>query len=441
MKKFLFFLLLICFTFGVNAEGEALLKNIKVNGKECKCIDYDCEIEIDANSATITYELVNSEATVDKQSGFIRDLTSQVTTIKVIVSNTLNGEKVENTYNIIINKHERSIDNTLSKLKVNDKEIELKEEVNVYNYEAKYDEDKIVVTATCNDVNAKIDSELEFEFPLDRSSLSIDIPVKAESGDVNTYRVFLTRGERPNTYLKSLKFDKANIDFKKDVTEYETNVEYSVNSLLVEAVAESDDATVKVEKEDLVVGENTIKVIVTNLKAETIYTIKVTREPNMDKSLANLKSLTIKEYKKIDFDPNVLDYTLKFNDIPTSLDISAIPENEEAKVSIENNKDLEEDSRIIIKVTLENPTIEREYTLKIEKEESFTDNKMFIVISIIVLLITMIVLFILDVKEKRIKRLKKLNIVKNLLKKKEEAKKKSKKEEKKKEEEEEIEII
>ena len=104
-KKYFIFFLLICMFLHVNAEGEATLKNIKVSGKECKCIEYNCEVEVDGNSAIVSYELYDNNAKVDRQSGFSVDLTSSVTTIKINVTNTLNGEKVENTYSIAITKH------------------------------------------------------------------------------------------------------------------------------------------------------------------------------------------------------------------------------------------------------------------------------------------------------------------------------------------------
>ena len=436
MKKFLFFLLSLLLFVNVKAEGEATIKNLRVNGKDCKCIDYKCQMEVDAESVTITYELVDSEATVDRQSGFTKDLTSPLETIKIVVSNTLNGEKVENTYEITITKHEKSNDTTLSKLKVNDTEIELLEEVIVYSYTAKYDEDKIIIDATCNDSNAKINSNLEFDFSLDRSSESFDFDVVAENGDKITYRIVAQRGEKPNTYLKSLKIDKANIDFKKETLNYEATVEYSVNSLLVEAVAESEKATVKIIKDDLVVGENEIKIVVTNEKAESTYVILVTREENMDKSLANLKSLKIEEYPKLDFDSNVLEYQLKFSEIPNELTIDATPIDENGEVEIIGNKDLITEDKVIIRVTV-NDKIIREYILNIFEEKGIIKDKKIIIILIVILVITMIVLFILQIKEKKKKRKAMLNRVKDLIKKKNNKKVKVNKEKK----EEEIEII
>ncbi len=435
MKKIVVFLLLLSSFFVVKAEGEATLKNIRVNGKECKCVGYSCEVEVSAKSVIVTYELVDPAAEVDRASGFSKDLTSPQTIIKIVVSNEVGEEKRENTYEITINQHEKSGDYTLNSLKVNDTEMTLTEEVFVYNYSAEYNLDKIVIKATTKDPNAKIISKLEHDFPLDSSSLAIDVEVKAENEDVKTYRVVVVRKAKPNTFLKSLKLDKANIEFKKDTLEYHTTVEYAVNSLLVEAVAEDENAKIKIEKEDLVVGENKIKVIVTLDKAETVYTILVNREPNLDKSQANLKSLTIEEYPKLDFEPNVLDYKLKFSNIPEKLSIKATPENSDAKIEIVGNENLADQEKVVVKVTLnleEDLKITREYTLDIVLNKSISDNKTVIIISMAILFITMIVLFILQIKESKNKRKIKLNKIKEL---------RFRKHKKNKKEEEEIEII
>ncbi len=437
MKKILMFFILFV-SFNVYAEGEATINNIKVNGRDATCTGYDCTIEIESDKANVTYSKIDSEATVDRESGFSIDLTSPTTLIKIVVKNDKGDEVIENTYNITINKHEKSGDYTLSSLKVNDEDIKLLEEVFVYNYTSKYDDEKIEVSAKTNDSRAKIITDLVFDFPLDRSSIALDFDVKAENEKVKTYRIVVNRGIKPNTYLKSLKIDKIKLDFDKEKLIYNETVEYSVNELMVEAIAEKDDAKVEIDKpETLEVGENVIKVKVTNDKAESIYEIKVIREPNLDKSLANLKTLEIEEYSKLNFKPNVIDYTLKFREIPKSLNIKAEAIDSNAKVEIINNDDLIDKDKIIIKVTLpvDEAIIVREYTLNIVESKSITSDKMGVIISIIIEVIAIIILLILEIKDKKKKKKAKILKIKNLI------KKKNDKKTVKKEPEEEIEII
>lgn len=437
IKKIMMILILLI-NINVKAEGEATINNIKVNGRDATCTGYDCTIEIDSDRATITYSKIDNEATVDRESGFSLDLTSPTNLIKIVVKNDKGDDVIENTYNITINKHEKSSDYTLKSLKVNDEEITLTEDVFVYSYTSKYDDEKIIIDAKPNDGKAKIMTDLTFEFPLDRSSMALDFDVKAENEEIKTYRVVVNRGIKPNTYLKSIKIDKIKLDFDKEKFSYNETVEYSVNELMVEAVAEKTDAKVEIDKpETLEVGENIIKIKVTNDKAESIYEIKVIREPNLDKSLANLKKLEIEEYSKLNFKPNVIDYTLKFSVIPKSLNIKAEAIDSNAKVEILNNEDLINNDKVVIKVTLplDEAIIVREYTLNIVESKSITSDKMGIIVSIIVEIMAIIILAILEIKEKKNKKKAKILKIKNLI------KKKNSKKVVKKEQEEEIEII
>lgn len=420
MKKLLIIIVLsICFV--VNAEGEATINNIKVNGRDATCTGYDCTIEVDSDKATVTYSLIDLAATVDRSSGFTIDLTSPSNLIKIVVKNDSGSEVIENTYNVTINKHVKSSDYTLSSLKVNEEEIKLMEDVYVYNYTSKYDDEKIVIDAKTKDSNAKIVTDLEFEFPLDRSSLAVDFDVKAENDDTKTYRVVVNRGVKPNTYLKSLKIDKIDLAFDKEKLNYQESVEYSVNELMVEATAENKDAKVDISKPEILeVGENIIKITVSVEKAESVYEIKVIREPNLDKSLANLKSLEIEEYAKLNFEANVLSYTLNFREIPNKLTIKATPLDSNGKVEIINNEDLINNDKVIVRVTLnlDEAIIVRDYTLNIVERKNITNSKLSIIISIIIEIIAIIILLILDINDKKKKRKDKLNKIKNLIKKK-----------------------
>ena len=423
-KKIIYLIIIVLISLNVKALNEATLKFIKVNGVECSCTGYECNVEVNNKKATITYELEDEKATVDRMSGFSVDLEAQVTVVKIVVSNNENDEKIENTYNVNITLHEKKGDYTLSSLKVNDDVINLLDDVYVYNYQADYDVDTLKVDAKTTDSNAKVLEPVEFKFDLERSSISIDFEVQAENGDKKSYRVFVTRKNRPDTTLKSLKLDHGSINFNKDILEYNFKVEYSVNDLIIEAIPNNENATVKIEKDTLVVGENTVKIIVTNERAVSEYVLLVEREPNMDKSLANLRSLTVLEYPKLDFEENVLDYTLTFDEIPEKLTINAKSQSSDGRVEILYNEDLEDGSKIVIRNTLIETGIEREYILNIVHEEKSFHSKGFIVIAIITLVIIIIIMAILEIRERKVKRQKKLTKILELKKKKDKEKKK-----------------
>ena len=294
------FLMIVFFAFMVNAEGEATIKNIKVNGVACTCTGYDCAVEVTSDKATITYDLVDKDAKVNRLSGFSVDLLSEVTNIKLEVSNETGEAKIANTYNLSITKLEKQLDLRLKSLKVNGQAMKLADELVVYSYACKFDTSVIKIDAVANASNAKVVSEKEYNFALDEGSIAIDFYVEAE-GKRQDYRVMVTREEKPNTFLKTLTIEETEIEFESENLEYEFNVEYSINELHIKAEPEVKEAKVEIEEKALVVGENEIKITVTNGQNKSEYLLKVTREENIDKSVANLKEIKINEYSKLDF--------------------------------------------------------------------------------------------------------------------------------------------
>ncbi len=391
--------MIMFFAFTVNAEGEATIKNIKVNGTACACSGYECNVDVIASSATITYDLVDKDATVDRLSGFKVDLLSEITTIKLTVSNTVDEEKIENIYNITINKKEKENNLNLKSLKVNGTNITVQDEVVAYSYTASYDTKSITIDAVPADSSNKIIKQDKYDFPLEDSSLSVDFAVKPTSGEQLDYRVVVTREQKPDTTLKSLKIEGVNLKFDENTFEYEFNVDYAINELKIDAVANNKDAKIDIENKTLVVGENEIKITITSSKEKSEYILKVTREENVDKSVANLNELSIDEYKKLDFKENVLDYTLNFSSIPEKLTIKAIAKDDNAKITIDGNEELVDGSEIVITVKLDNIT--REYTLLVKESKSISDNKNVILGAIIALVITIIILIIIEIHSKK----------------------------------------
>ena len=250
-----------------------------------------------------------------------------------------------------------------------------------------------------------------YDFSLDEGSLAIDFYVEVD-GKRQDYRVIVTREEKPDTSLKSLIIKETVIEFDPDKLEYEFDVEYSVNELHIEAVADAKDAKVEIEEKALVVGENEIKITVTNGKNKTNYILKVTREENIDKSVANLK----------------------FSEIPEKLNIKAVSKDADSTISISGNEKLKNGSKIIVKNKLNESKITREYSLIIQESHGMSDNKTVILISIIVLSMVILILVIIEIhsrnsaKKKYIKKI--FDLRHKIEKKRKEEKEKKPKEEK-----------
>lgn len=386
-------------SFTVYAEGEATIKNIKVNGTACTCSGYECTVDASGGSATITYDKVDKDAVVDRLSGFKIDLLSEVTTIKLTVTNTVNEEKIQNIYNLTINKKEQENDLSLKSLKVNGENIKVFKDVVAYSYTSKYDAKSITFEAVPTDSKAKVIKESKYDFPLEDGSISIDFAVKPTSGSQLDYRIVVTRGVKPDTTLKSLKINNKEIELDDNKLDYDLTVDYSENELKIDAVPANDLAKVEVDNKTLVVGENEIKITVTLDNKKSEYTLTITREENVDKSVANLSEIKIDEYRRLDFKENVLDYTLNFSSIPNKLTIHPESKSSNSKIDITGNEDLKDGSKIVI--TNKVGTITREYTLEIKESTSISDNKNVILGAIIGLSIVIIILIIIEVHSKK----------------------------------------
>ena len=391
--------MIMFFAFGVYADGEATIKNIKVNGTNCSCTGFDCVVTTTDSSATITYDLVDKDATVDRLSGFKVDLLSEATTIKLTVSNTIDEQKIENVYNITINKKVVESDLSLKSLTVNGSTIKVAKDIIVYSFNAEYDTKSIKLEVVPNDSKVTVIKEDVYDFPLEESSLSCDFSLKPASGEALSYRVVVTRNLKPDTTLKSLKINGKEIKLDDNKFDYDLTVEYSINELEIEAVPTNKEAKVDIDKKTLVVGENEVKITVSTDKTKSEYLLNITREENIDKSVANLKKLEIAGYKKFDFDENVLDYTLNFSSIPKKLTINAVAKDSEGKITITGNEELKDGSTIVVTNKLNNIT--REYTLVIKESHNISDNKNIVLVALIGVIVAIIVLIILEIHSKK----------------------------------------
>ena len=139
------------------------------------------------------------------------------------------------------------------------------------------------------------------------------------------------------------------MDFSSDIFDYELKVLKNVTKLEIDAKANNSKASVKVTNPVLQIGENTIKIEVTNDGNTSTYTINVTKLDEDDKTLANLKTLEIEGYN-LDFKPDKYEYDLHILD-ENHLVIKADPKTDDADVEITGNLDLIDGSIIKIKVT------------------------------------------------------------------------------------------
>ena len=394
-------------------SSDNTLKNIKINDETIVCKENLCEKIIEDNSIDkikITYQLNDTKATIEKgkSKGIEEELKEGVNEFTVLVT-AENGD--EKTYIFKITKKLLSTDSTLSKLVINEKEIKLESEKTKYTLDVSFSTKKLEIEAIPNDTNASVDlakdNKISYDF-FDQEK-EIKIKVFAEAGEATTYVINVTRREEADATLKKLTIKNASIDFESEVYDYETKVLKSVETLEIEATPNDQEAKVTINKpKSLQIGENTVTIKVVNDGCEKVYTIKVERLDEEDKTLANLKSLEIEGYE-LDFKEDVYEYDLKIGDV-NYLNIEALPKLSDNEVEITGNLDLEDGSIIKIKVYYDDENY-NVYKINIIKEivENENDSMLFIIIGIIVLSILLVVIIVVVIIKIRNNKNKKNN--------------------------------
>ena len=385
-------------------SSDATLSEVYINEQKVVCTDKICELIIKDNSVDkveITYKTNDSKATVSKKS--IKESLKEGENLFDVLVTAEDG--TEQKYTFKVTKKVLSTDSSLKKLVINGTEINLKENTLKYQTTVSYATKKLEIEATTNNSEAKLvdgkDNKISYDF-FD-SEKEIKIKVQAEAGDMSTYVITVKRREEADATLKTLKIKNASLDFQSGVFDYEIKVLRNVTKLEIEATANDSKAEVKVTNPDnLEIGDNTVKVEVTNDGNLKTYTIKVVKLDEEDTKLANLSSLKIEGYE-LDFKEDVYEYDLKIGDI-NFLKIEATPKVEGLKPEITGNLDLVNGSIIKIKVYYDEETY-TVYKINIEKDEIVEkNNNVGLIVIIIVgslLLTIVVVLVIVFIRKKK----------------------------------------
>ena len=200
------------------------------------------------------------------------------------------------------------------------------------------------------------------------SNVQVTLVDSYDTVSAGSKSITLTVGETPtvepttplsdNNFLKSLTSEVVDLEFDKDVLEYDVTVLKSVTSLNVQAEAEDEKAKIVITgDEDFVIGSNVVKVVVTAENGtKRTYTINVERDMSNNNKL---KMLEIADFE-IEFDPETYNYQINSENIYLeSLDITYETEDEAATVVIVGNQDFElGKNNVTILVTAENGDIQ-----------------------------------------------------------------------------------
>lgn len=204
---------------------------------------------------------------------------------------------------------------------------------------------------------------------LNYGSNTINVVVTAPAGNKKTYTINVTRNDQRSTdsSLKSLSLSSGSINFNASTFNYNVELESSVSSLKVTAVANDSKATVSyapTQSISLLYGQTSTITITVTAENGTKSTYKVNATRKDDRSTNNnLSSLKVSN-TNITFNGNQV-YTATVENNITSVNITASPEDSKSTVSGTGTKQLNEGSNTFnISVKAENGTT-KIYTLTI----------------------------------------------------------------------------
>lgn len=183
-----------------------------------------------------------------------------------------------------------------------------------------------------------------------------------------------------NTNLKVMRLNHEGIspEFNKDIKEYYFVTDSSINSLDVTALPENKNAKVTVTgNKNLKMGLNTVNIEVEaeDGKNKSNYKIYVTKTDNLEKANANLENLAIRQGTlEPEFHENMTRYKVEVANDVEQLDILAIPERINSRVSIKKENKLDiGDNKISVIVIAEDGITKKKYEIiahrRTEKEE------------------------------------------------------------------------
>ncbi len=176
-----------------------------------------------------------------------------------------------------------------------------------------------------------------------------------------------------NPLLREIKIDGEDIkpEFDQFITDYVLAVDENKEKIEIEAITDDPNASVEIIGDtNLKKGKNDFELKVTAEDEKTTYSyfLHITRG-NKEKANANLKSLEVKgNLLNPKFNEKDINYLVEYDGYIEKLDISAIPENENAKVEILDNNGFNSTIHIVtIKVTAEDGITTKEYKLTAKK--------------------------------------------------------------------------
>ena len=382
MKKKLIVILFLFFSLlGVKADEyvtDILVDGTSLKGFKSEVLEYN--LDVDSQKETIKVVFVYDK-TKYKGSGSSENIKLVPGLNKVTYTIKDMDLKELATYVVNIKKEDnRSSDNSLSSLRIGTNQVVLSDK-NEYDVYVDSKLTKVELKATLKDNKSKFVSGYgerigNNSITLSGETTKVEVKVSAENESIRTYLINIIKKDYKSSdaTLKELKIDKIPFTFKSDTLEYNLTVKNNITSINIDATSNDSKATLTYDKTiGLKEGINNLIIKVEAEDGSSLeYKINITRE--QEEKLVKDITITDVDFK---FDSSKTNYILK-TDLD-KLDIKVTLTKEDAKVEILDNENLQNNSKITLKVTLDEQV--ETYNFKIvkddKKDEVKDENKSF----------------------------------------------------------------
>ena len=260
---------------------------------------------------------------------------------------TVNNKTIkcaESLYSELKYNVEKSSNNKLSSIKLNNQELEyFNEDVLEYDIEVEKDIEKINIKADKKDSTSAIGGDLGDQ-KLEYGINVFNINVISESGEINTYTLNITRIDERSTIntLKSVAISDIDMVFVPSITEYDLNVDNKIEKITINSTLMDNKAIYEegYGNRDVDLSEGSNKVLIKILSEsgeERIYTFNITRALSGNNTL---KSLIVND-TKIELKEDEFIYNIEFENEVEEAIIKAIPSDNKASINIKDKYALE----------------------------------------------------------------------------------------------------
>lgn len=321
--------------------------------------NYNIVVPFSVESVTLSIGTIS--ATVYGAGQKLFGETNRVTFSARVVSQ--NGQVMSEIYLITVTRTLPAGDNALKGIKVNGVAIEgFSPETRNYEIDIPYlTTQKVIITAEPNSPTATILSG-QGTFDLTEGRNVFSLLVKAENGDTTSYTVtinymnnnsFLDRlslvGSFDN-YINDINSIAYPFTFIPDTYTYVVTVDKGIKVVNIKAQAQDQNRAAIIGLGNYQLNEDrttiVVNVVAADNKTTTTYTLHVLKTV-MPSSNTRLKNLSVQGYN-LGFDPTNFDYSLDVDSTMSEIDVSAIPEDPNAKVSIVGSTKLDYGRNILI---------------------------------------------------------------------------------------------